>query len=309
MEHVSSSAGAPGHSESDVVALSCASSVNTGADPAPFLVSRQSTAPLSLLTSIDVGSFRFHTAHSTSACTSQAIAAFSGARTSTTHARRSKPPESKTVGSAGFHSAACTFPSWCLKTCCVFCVEMSHTRTVWSADAEASTLRYCAFQDKPRTASEWPSVLSAGFFFRSRDAFFFPAFFDAFFPPFRGASSSSSSSVPPPPRMSSSSYPPSVATGSTASITSRSQISMPGYIVPTATRLARPSRPSVGQSIHDMHSGNAGRSKSWWQYRLPSSVPFRTGSSYTYTSRCDTSSSVRAASITKSVPRTVKSSG
>lgn len=51
----------------------------------------------------------------------------------TRHARLSKPPDSRTGASTGFHATACTLPVWWRSVCWHACVATSQTLTVLSA--------------------------------------------------------------------------------------------------------------------------------------------------------------------------------
>ena len=116
---------------------------------------------------------------------------------------------------------------------------MSQTLTVVSALADARTFLNSRFHDNPMTASSCEPPFNA---------------FDSFLPPFLPFLLAA--------LIASSEYPPSVVTGSTASTQSKSQISIPGYIVPIAAQLTS-FVPLLGaQFIHATLNGNAGKSTS-----------------------------------------------
>src|SRR6056300_1571013 len=116
---------------------------------------------------------------------------------------------------------------------------MSQILTVLSAEDDARTFLNSRFQDKPMTASSCDPP------FRGLDDFLpFLSFLPAVL-------------------MASSEYPPSVVTGSTASTQSRSQISIPGYIVPIAAQFTSFVPLFGAQFNHDTQRGNAGSNTSW----------------------------------------------
>mmetsp|Transcript_3699 Transcript_3699/g.12401 ORF Transcript_3699/g.12401 Transcript_3699/m.12401 type:complete len:229 (-) Transcript_3699:785-1471(-) len=194
-------------------------------------VSKQATSPSSLETKNSSGFLALQHTDSQSAPTLKSKLASFGARTSHTLACLSKPPETRTVLSSGFHSKHCTLEVCFVKVSVHVSVETSHIFTVLSALADANTFRNCEFHDMPKTASWCPSFFTLGLLFPPLELFFTSAV----------------------------SYPPKVAAGSTASMQSKSQISIPGYIVPTAQYEPRLFAPvSLQQSIHAKHNGNAG---------------------------------------------------
>mmetsp|Transcript_21135 Transcript_21135/g.54184 ORF Transcript_21135/g.54184 Transcript_21135/m.54184 type:complete len:216 (+) Transcript_21135:636-1283(+) len=203
-----------------------------------------------------------------------------------------------TGASAGFHATACTLSLWWRSVCLHSCRVTSQTFTVWSALALARTLRYSEFQLSPSTASSWlPGTRATlAFFF-----FFFSFFFSSRLRPLLAPSS------PSPAPASGGRMPPSEATGSTASMRSRSHSSISGLKVPTATKLRESGRPPGSQSSQASDSGKYASMTSWCTYKL-ASPPGSRASSYSHTSSVLTSSSLRAARMSRSLSRMLKSS-
>ena len=145
---------------------------------------------------------------------------------------------------------------------------MSHSRTVLSAEPLASTLGMSSFQARQSTASVWPSA--AGGSITGRFDFFF--FLPPVSPPPRVAASCAAALASKAAAAASAPASPSTAAGSSESMTSRFQISMKGWKVPTATKLRPPPigplQSAGGTPIHARHSGKTGRGISWCTYRL-----------------------------------------
>mmetsp|Transcript_16029 Transcript_16029/g.27630 ORF Transcript_16029/g.27630 Transcript_16029/m.27630 type:complete len:218 (-) Transcript_16029:652-1305(-) len=208
MDEVANRSRTAGLKLTEVVALSCAWRVKHGGLPI-IRASWQVTRPSSVLTTRSCGLCGFHEAHSTSDET-EAEATAVGLRASNTATVRSNDPLRRTEVSVGFHATAWTLLLWCVQVYMQASLPMSHNLTVASPDPLARRDLWLWFHDRLITASVWLPGFS------SRCRFFFFFFLSACDgSPFTG--------------------PPSSADGSSTSITSRFQISIPGLNVPTAT--------------------------------------------------------------------------
>mmetsp|Transcript_4089 Transcript_4089/g.10780 ORF Transcript_4089/g.10780 Transcript_4089/m.10780 type:complete len:221 (-) Transcript_4089:631-1293(-) len=146
---------AAGHQSTADAASGCACTSQSALPPPPPLrTSKQRIMPSSLVTTRVLplcGSQRTFSASAEMAKWRVA----SAARTSTTAAVRSKLPVASTGASLGCHCNVCTLSLWCRNACTEPSPPplRSQSRTLSSADALASTLRWRLFQLSPITAS------------------------------------------------------------------------------------------------------------------------------------------------------------
>mmetsp|Transcript_36338 Transcript_36338/g.113941 ORF Transcript_36338/g.113941 Transcript_36338/m.113941 type:complete len:271 (-) Transcript_36338:353-1165(-) len=221
--------------ETDDAAPWCARKRKTGC--AVFRMSYRTTMPSSVELYRYAPMMGSHAMSSASAVSSIAMVFCPGARTSTTHVALSKPAVAMMVGSRLCQARDCTLDAWCVRVSVMACVVTSQSLTVLSAEPEARMCGACMFIARDMTASWWASRLRFALL------------------PLLSLAATALELAP---------SPPSVATGSMGSSTSRFQISITGSKVPTATK-DPPTEPALcGATPHqDRHSGKAGMVMSW----------------------------------------------